>query len=384
MGTAVTDPQQPIILREGEYGKAEVQALKHHPIWRIKDLLRQQLAELYEIEHPKEIHRPGFAEAQERFIHQSLGTEPDLRGNWIYFPWSGYLIHVVTEPEYSRLRTNRNQLLVTPEEQARLGDACIAVAGLSIGSHFVRSIALASIARIFKLAEFDTLSTSNLNRVQGGMADIGENKLDLVSRHLFELNPYQEIIGFPDGLTESTLVDFLGCGRRPDIIFEAIDDFVMKVRLRLAAREQRVPLVMLTNLGDSILVDVERYDLHPELPLFNGAIGDTPEEILSGPITEREKVRYAVKIVSFEYLPTRILHTLLQINQTLVGRPQLASTVTMGGGMATLIARQVLLGYPLPSGRYRLDFCGFFHETDEEREFDRQEAMDQLLKRFEL
>ena len=48
----------------------------------------------------------------------------------------------------------------------------------------------------------------------------------------------------------------------------------MKVALREAARLARVPVVMLANLGDNVLVDIERYDLEPDLPIFNGILGD--------------------------------------------------------------------------------------------------------------
>jgi len=162
------------------------------------------------------------------------------------------------------------------------------------------------------------------------------------------------------------LHDFLYGDPQPQLIFEVIDDFKMKVRLRIEARKARIPVIMPTNLGDNILVDVERYDLDPSLPLFNGLIGDTPEKILQSEITETEKVEFVIKITGREHIPARALQTLYEINRTLVGRPQLYSTVTVGGGLASYLARRFLLGKFLPSGRQFLSFDQALHYQQDE------------------
>jgi hypothetical protein len=151
--------------------------------------------------------------------------------------------------------------------------------------------------------------------------------------------------------------------RQPAVIFEIIDSFVEKILLRKIARERRIPVVMMANLGDSILIDVERYDQFPELPFFNGVVGDVPDEILSNPdISSALKHQYAVSLVGKEHVPLRALESVAEIGTTLVGRPQLGSTVTVAGGIGAYIARRIILHQPLPSGRFQVRFEDFFTE----------------------
>lgn len=375
---------KPTILTEGNYSHQDISEIKQQPHWRVKDLLPLQLAELYEIDNPDQVLKPDFSQKQQTYINDRLTHNGDLVGDWIYYPWNGIVLHSVNQLDYERLRTNRNQLLITPAEQQKLLEACVGVVGLSIGSHFVRTMAYNGIAHTFKLAEFDTLSTSNLNRVQARLADVGEKKSDIICQQIFDINPYQQFEIFEQGLDTGGLPQFLGGNHKPAVVFEAVDDFEMKIRLRLAAKQQGIPVIMLTNLGDTMLIDIERYDLDAGLPIFNGAIGDVAEKILSTPLTEQDKVRYAVNMVSVEHMPTRAIETLLQINKTLVGRPQLVSTVTMGGGVAAMLARRIILQQELPSGRYHTAFTSWFNLVEEEQKTSREAIIQALQSGFNV
>lgn len=357
---------RPHILYEGYYNYADLEQFKNaHRIWKTVDIFEQQLRELYEILYPaKRLLPASYQNELQTFLDQQLAD--GLHGNWIYYPWNGYLVHAVNSVDYLALRTNRNKNLITREEQEKLFNACIGIAGLSIGSHIVEGLAYNGIANALKLAEFDTLETSNLNRLRASIKDVGEPKITLAVRRVYEIHPYADLFPYPSGLTEDALHDFLYGDPQPQLIFEVIDDFKMKVRLRIEARKARIPVIMPTNLGDNILVDVERYDLDPSLPLFNGLIGDTPEKILQSEITETEKVEFVIKITGREHIPARALQTLYEINRTLVGRPQLYSTVTVGGGLASYLARRFLLGKFLPSGRQFLSFDQALHYQQHE------------------
>lgn len=343
---------KPIILYEGKYSLSQLKSFeKENKIWQLVDVYKEQLEEFFEILYPTKKFSPDYREKLNNFIQKRSGDKSDLKGNWVYYPWSGYLVHSIGEVDYNALRTNRNKNLVTEEEQKRLMKACVGFVGLSIGSHFAIGMAHSGIANAMKLVEFDSLSTSNLNRIKAGLKDVGTSKIDLTAQGIYEVNPYADLTLYPEGLNEQLLDSFLNKGKKPVMIFEAIDDFEMKMKLRLAARKVCIPVIMLTNLGDNILVDIERYDQDFNLSLFNGLIGDTPEEILKGGITEKAKVKYAVALVDIENVPRRALESLFQINKTLVGRPQLFNTVTMAGGLASYLARRIILNLPLPSCR---------------------------------
>ncbi len=72
------------------------------------------------------------------------------------------------------------------------------------------------------------------------------------------------------------------------------------------------------------MVDIERFDQNPNLPLFNGLIGNAPEEILQTEIGEKEKIKIVMQIVGKENLTPKIMKTLSQMNKTIVGRPHSA------------------------------------------------------------
>ena len=342
---------KPVILHEGTYALEDVQALRSsNPVWKEKDILENQLEELFVTLFPS----LRFSDKYETKLREFVQEKKTKGGTWVYFPWNGHFIHMVNEEDYMSLRTNRNKNLITADEQQVLMSSCIGVAGLSIGSSIALNLVYSGIGNHMKLADLDILETCNLNRVHAGIYEIGEKKLDKVIQDIYEIHPFIQIDAFENGLTKETLNTFLAGG--VDVVFDEIDDFAMKVLLRMEAKKSRIPVIMMTNLGDTILVDVERYDLDPSTPLFNGLIGATPEQILNNPITEKDKIKYAMQIVGIDNIPTRALSSLFEINKTLVGRPQLNSTVAASAGIASYLVRRLLLKKSLPSGRRRIVF----------------------------
>src|SRR5579872_7310799 len=104
----------PIILREGAYSKDDLEKLKKQPTWQINDLYDRQSLDLFEIDHPSLIGQSDFQAKAKAFAKER--HEKLLSGDWVYYPWSGILIHCATESEQFRLRTNRNKNLVTEDE----------------------------------------------------------------------------------------------------------------------------------------------------------------------------------------------------------------------------------------------------------------------------
>jgi tRNA A37 threonylcarbamoyladenosine dehydratase len=257
------------------------------------------------------------------------------------------------------VRTNRNRNIINEREQKKLAAATIGILGLSIGNGMAVSLAYNGIGGQMKIADFDKLSVSNLNRVRAGLGEIGNHKVDITTQQIYEVNPHAKLTSFSKGVKKQDLDSFLTKTPQVNIVLEAIDDFEMKIRVRLAAKKAKIPVVMLTNLGDSLLIDVERYDTEQNTKLFNGLIGQTAEEILSKPVTEEDKKKYALAIVGKENVPPRVLESVMKINKTLVGRPQVMSTVTIGSGVAAYVVRKILLGDKVVSGRRRIVFDDF-------------------------
>lgn len=378
MGKEMTNRHQPVILTEGSYGMAELTKLKQQPLWRIVDIRERQLHDLFEIQHP------GNADTADlqNFVATNTGDHPELKGDWIYFPWSGILLHAVSQAEQYQLRTNRNHSLITSAEQERLANAVVAIAGLSVGGGIATGLAYAGTASQLNLADFDLLETPNLNRVQAALAEVGQPKAEITAQRIWEISPYTNLSLFPQGISRDNLASFLGGSSPVNLVFDEIDDFEMKVLIRREAKRMNIPVAMMTALGDSVLIDIERYDTQPDTKVFNGLIGELENEILTNEITEEAKKRYAAQIIGIENVPTRAIESLLEIGQSLVGRPQLGGTVAVEGGLAIFVARQILLANPLASGRYRISFNEIVRLTDENIDSPaRREAIGRLMAR---
>jgi hypothetical protein len=253
--------------------------------------------------------------------------------------------------EFRALRTARNRYKITAEEQERLRAATVGIVGLSAGHAIAVCLALDGIAGSLRLADFDVVELSNTNRIACGLPGLGANKALLAARRVYEIDPFLQVEVFRHGLSEETLDVFLGGGGRLDLLVEECDDLWLKVRLREAARRLRIPVVMETN--DRGLLDIERFDLEPDRPILHGLVGDTTSSELAG-LSLEAKTPFVLKLVGARLSP-RAAASLVEVNRSVTGWPQLGSGTTLGGAVVTDTARRILLGELRRSGRYYVD-----------------------------
>ena len=311
---------------------------------------------------------------------QSIHYTNNAQEAWVYYPWHKKLLHCVDADALFALRTNRNKLLITEEEQQQLRSAVIGVAGMSVGSGIAIGAVYSGISDTIKVADRDTLDTSNLNRLRESLLAVGKDKVALAAQHIYEINPFANVLTFEQGVTMDTLDDFFD-NPKLSVVVDEIDDFKMKVQLRLMAKNRKVPLLMFTSLGDNILVDVERYDIDPNLQIFNGLLGDVPSDVLANPDIGPDDIRrYSVQLVGQQYIPTRALESLTKMGTELVGRPQLYSTIAIDGGLAAYTIRQIVLANEPISGRYFVSFSDLVQIQNDGLEVtpERQEILKRL------
>ena len=317
----------------------------------VADTIDTQLEELIRARDPGRVLDEDALAAARR--DQLEGAQPWCYGTWVWYPWSGRLVHVLPREEFRMVRTDRNRGKIDRPEQRRLLDKRIGVIGLSVGNSAALTLAQEGVAGAFKLADFDTLSVSNLNRLRAGLHQIGVNKAVLAARQMFEIDPYLDIEIFPAGLTEDTVKEFFLGGHGPiDLLVEECDTPWVKLAAREAARDLGVPVVMDAN--DRGLLDVERFDREPHRPLLHGLLGPlTPEDCLD--LTFAERVDLILAMVDRERISPALAESIPKIGRTLSSWPQLASGVALGGALVTEAARRILLGGPCASGRFYVD-----------------------------
>ncbi|MEU6582478.1 ThiF family adenylyltransferase [Nocardia sp. NPDC046763] len=284
---------------------------------------------------------------------------PDIRdrmSRYIVYPWRRTVVKLPESHYFRWLRSARNRYLIDRDEQTVWTGALIGIAGLSIGASVLSACALTGAGR-FRLADTDVLGPTNLNRLPASVCDLGVTKLELAQRRTLELDPYTEITAVAEGYSPESAPRFLGTGpdREPlAVLLEEMDDFAMKVDIRLRARRARIPVLMVTDHGDNVILDIERYDLDAEYPLFHGRAGDLGETTAARLSDPRTRARLANLIVGPEVTP-RTRFSLTQVGQSLPSWPQLGTAATAAGAFGALAARLLVTGAELPSGRYRLD-----------------------------
>jgi ThiF family len=325
--------------------------LHANPDIRVADELTLQVAELVHARDPA--HKRKSAHDDAVLAHFLDGQPRDDYGRWVYFPWRRCLVHLLPEAEFVELRTARNQLHVSAHEQRALRDKRVGVVGVSVGYAMAVTMALEGVGGHFRLADFDRLELSNTNRVASGVLGLGHNKAVLAARSMFEIDPYLQIEVFEAGIaTENARAFFTRAGQL-DVLIEECDDLPMKLRLRELARELGVPVI--TETSQRGLLDLERFDLEPHRPPFHGLLGDVRANQLAQ-LSTREKAPFLLRFLQGTAgMSSTLAASLVEIERSLAGWPQLASAVTLGGAVVTETARRLLLGHLRRSGRFRID-----------------------------
>lgn len=285
--------------------------------------------------------------AQLRPAHDlQLTSEPR---RWAYYPWRRTVVSILGPRAYRRLRLDRNRNLITTDEQQQLGTLRIGVIGLSVGHAIAHTLAVQGLCGELRLADFDDLELSNLNRVPATVFDIGVNKATAAARRIAEIDPYLDVRVMSSGLIPETVDDFLD---GLDVVVEECDSLDMKALVRETARARRQPVLMATS--DRGLVDIERFDLEPGRPIFHGLLGDVDTATLAG-LTNRENIAHVLRIIDGASLSARGAASLIEVGHTLSTWPQLAGDVALGASAVAEAVRRIGLGEPLSSGRVRVD-----------------------------
>ena len=354
---------------------------KHFPVERELDNYRELLGELFLVRNPHFRFGGDHTHELAAFFEEHFAGGPEAKaGAWAYFPWSKMLIHYLKEAEHLELRTARNKNLITADEQAKFYGCRVGIAGLSVGSHAALTLAMMGGAQALKLADPDTISGSNLNRIRADFTDVGTKKIDFVSRQIYQMNPYAEISEYGEGVSAANIPEFMD---GLDVLVEELDQFEMKIRLRLEAKKRGIPVVMATDNGDNIIFDIERYDLIPGLQIFNGSLGNfTLEDLAKTLPTEFPKI--ATKIAGTSLVVPRMLGSVLEVGRTLYSWPQLGDAATLAGVAVAYVVRKLALKEPLRNGKLEVNLNSVFdadYSTPEgvaARESGRKKILDLL------
>jgi hypothetical protein len=260
-------------------------------------------------------------------------------GSWMCFPSRKKCIQILPKSDFIELRTCRNRLKITREEQFELSRKTIAVVGLSAGNAVANALVTERICGKIILFDFDKCELSNLNRINANLFDLGLNKCLIAANSILEKDPYIEVEIHEKGFTNSeyhaSIIESV------DLVVDECDSFDMKIALRELSKKFRKPLLMHTS--ERGITDIERYDEVEDLPIFHG--------LLKG-VDLRDKHKVLLSIINPQIVSERMLLSFSELGKSLKSWPQLATEVLAGGANLAGIARMVLLRQRVKGGRY--------------------------------
>lgn len=344
------------------------------------DKFNDIITELFFILHPTV--RKGELKSQKPL--EDFLAENSARCVWVYYPWANKVLRCPEENLYLKLRTARNRNAITTEEQARYRDLTVGIAGLSVGSKILSAIIQSGGPKNIKIADFDTLELSNLNRLDATFLDIGESKAEIAARRSWELDPFVQIAVWSSGLNAENIENFLLETPRLEVFIDEIDDLKLKIRARSFCQKEAIPVIMATDNGDTVILDIERFDIEKSRPLFHGALeGENLNEIQ---IDFPTWLRLSTKIVDPKYLTTRMQESLLEVGKTIAGIPQLGTTAAIAGSAVSFALRRIANNQELPSGRYLISLEEKLipHYDDAKMRNERMKSTKKFVKEFNL
>lgn len=280
--------------------------------------------------------------------------------------------HVVSVASSSKLLADPQNSLSWAEIRSLFENTTVAVAGCSVGSSVINSVIMDLRPKNIKIADKSVYKMENINRVRlsyyemvrnqsqrSSAVDVSlKNKAKVVADQLYSIDPFLNVFVYDEGINTENIKEFLdGSEEDPkaNIVVEEVDDPRIKILVREEARKRGLPVVMVTDIGSAVQLDVLRYDKDKNLPLSWGV----EDEFLKAKM-ERVYEQAGNKKVFFEFVDALIGKDYRQgeLNEIIEERveiptstiiPQLGSTVAMAGAIAAESVARITLGYDLPT-----------------------------------
>ncbi len=280
--------------------------------------------------------------------NRGQGETGDLAayGSWVYLPWERRIVHVLPEEDFFAVVTDRNHDKITRAEQEILRGKCVAVVGLSVGGEAAVSLAQEHLCGHLKVADFDELDLSNLNRLNAGVDDLGVPKAWIAARKIAKIDPYLRVSVFEHGVTAANADDFLD---GVDLLVEECDDLAVKYDLRVRAKARGIDVVYAAD--ERGFLSVEPYRTHPDLPVFHGIA--RPE-----PVSGQDRLRALTGwLGGWDHISSRSRDSIGRVGRSLSGYPQLAGEARFAAGQLAHVARRLLLDEPVAPFHGRVDLA---------------------------
>lgn len=300
-------------------------------------------------------------------------------GYYAYYPERNDLVrfcppfwhHVVSVASSSKLLADPHNALTWMEIRKIFENTTIAVAGCSVGSSVIHSAVMDLRPKAIKIADKSVYKMENINRVRLAYYEMVKNqaqrnsavglslknKAQVVANQLYAIDPFLDVYVYDEGIEANNIDSFLGeesGGAKTSIVVEEVDDPRIKLFIREEARRRGLPLIMVTDIGSSVQLDVLRYDKDKNLPLSWGVSDQFLKEKMEGVYVQAGNKKtffeFVDALIGSDYRRgelNAIIEEKVEIpTSTII--PQLGSTVAMAGAIAAESVARIMLGFELP------------------------------------
>lgn len=342
----VANTWRPLVFRIEPNEDRELQHICEHNRIRIIDELDRQLVDLAATKLPY-----GSEAERDRWVTRLVGRGGAIWfSRWVYIPWEAKLCRVLPPAAYRRVITSRNQDKITAAEQRELATKRVGVVGLSVGAEAAFAIAQEHLCGEFRLADFDTIDLSNLNRIGNGYDELGLNKAVAAARRIAKMDPYLPIEIFPMGITEENLDSFL---TGLDLVVDECDAPPMKMAVRRRAKQLGINLIFAAD--ERGFLSVEPYASQPDYPPFHGRIDEHPLSRADFSCDGDFLTALTEWMGGWDQISDRSRASVRRVGISLCGYPQLSGEARFAAGQLAHVARLLLLGGNLQAFATHLD-----------------------------
>lgn len=189
---------------------------------------------------------------------------------------------------------SRNLGLLTEEEQQKIDETTLLIAGCGVGSLIAISAARLGFEK-FVLVDGDKVELSNINRQGYSSKDVGKFKVAALAHRIKQINPHAEIKKYP------VFVDLKNAARLvhlADIIIDSIDPDAAQavIAMHREAQKEHKTIIQPTDVGWGAMVQI----FTPDSISYEKMIGlnpETPVEKISNEEAFGKFVQFFVKIM---------------------------------------------------------------------------------------
>jgi molybdopterin/thiamine biosynthesis adenylyltransferase len=139
------------------------------------------------------------------------------------------------------MRYARNMKALTPEENQKLKDSRVCIAGCgALGEYVFEMLGRIGVANL-TIIDFDTFNTSNLNRqIYATVENLGCSKVEEAKKRMAQVNPDIKVNAIQSRISSDNALSLL---RGHQVVVDALDNPASKIILQEKAAELQIPLV---------------------------------------------------------------------------------------------------------------------------------------------